>query len=291
MNDDNLETVLDILERCIGYSGDPLGWRLALVEQLSGAVAAPIVMTTEARAAWDPDRAEVLFHVDHGWTSDDQRACFIRYQVEGANRTDPMRLALASRRDEIVVGAASAMLDFDRYRASAVFERYMKPAGVGDMLTAVSAIGPAEADHWNIVSCVRLESDPPFGEREAALLSTLARLLRSRIGLSLADSSSPVCGLTTRLRSALALLMEGLSEAEAAETMGIRPSTFHGYVQELYRTFGVTSRPKLQALFYGLGRIWTDLQAHDDPRLRRLKRESVPMTGPWRAADSIVRRS
>jgi DNA-binding CsgD family transcriptional regulator len=47
------------------------------------------------------------------------------------------------------------------------------------------------------------------------------------------------------------LLVEGLSEKEAARALGISPHTVHVYVKCLYRRFGVHSRSELHAAFCG----------------------------------------
>jgi DNA-binding NarL/FixJ family response regulator len=55
--------------------------------------------------------------------------------------------------------------------------------------------------------------------------------------------------LPPRLRNVLQLLLEGLSEKEAAHRLGLKPSTVHGYVKQVYRRFDVSSRGELLALF------------------------------------------
>ena len=44
-------------------------------------------------------------------------------------------------------------------------------------------------------------------------------------------------------------LMMGLSEKEIGEEVSLSSRTVHKYVQELFRYYGVNSRPKLMALW------------------------------------------
>lgn len=54
-------------------------------------------------------------------------------------------------------------------------------------------------------------------------------------------------GLSPRLQQTCVCLLEGKSEKEAAERLGVSPATLHQYVTALYRHFGVRSRPQLLA--------------------------------------------
>ena len=51
-----------------------------------------------------------------------------------------------------------------------------------------------------------------------------------------------------RVAQTLGLLLEGGSEKEVAQQLGISRNTVHVYVQSLYRHFGVSSRAELMAL-------------------------------------------
>lgn len=53
--------------------------------------------------------------------------------------------------------------------------------------------------------------------------------------------------LPPRARQVFDLLLHGLGEKEVAARLGIRPSTVHDYVKEIYRRHGVSSRAELLA--------------------------------------------
>ena len=67
-----------------------------------------------------------------------------------------------------------------------------------------------------------------------------------------ATELSPV-ELSPRLRQTLAYLLEGASEKQVADRLGLSHATTHQYVTQLYRHFGVGSRAQLMA--YVLKRI------------------------------------
>ena len=52
-------------------------------------------------------------------------------------------------------------------------------------------------------------------------------------------------GLPTQLRLMLAALLDGLSEKQVADRLGLSPHTVNRHVQRLYRRFGVRSRDAL----------------------------------------------
>jgi DNA-binding NarL/FixJ family response regulator len=60
--------------------------------------------------------------------------------------------------------------------------------------------------------------------------------------------------LSPRLRQTLDCLLEGHSEKEIADRLGLSATTIHQYVTALYRHFGVQSRAQLMAQAIGLGR-------------------------------------
>jgi DNA-binding CsgD family transcriptional regulator len=53
--------------------------------------------------------------------------------------------------------------------------------------------------------------------------------------------------MSPRLRETLDLVLEGLDKREIAERMKLSPNTVHGYIRELYKIYGVTTRARLMA--------------------------------------------
>lgn len=52
-------------------------------------------------------------------------------------------------------------------------------------------------------------------------------------------------GLPIRLRKVAGCLLAGDTEKQAAQKLGLSTHTVHGYIKDLYKAFGVNSRPEL----------------------------------------------
>lgn len=67
------------------------------------------------------------------------------------------------------------------------------------------------------------------------------------LGRALATADDPAAGLSPRLRQVFAALLGGEPEKRIARRLGVSPATLHGYVKQVYRAFGVSSRAELLA--------------------------------------------
>ena len=280
-----------VLDQCLQVAADPDGWRHRLADGVRALVAAPIVINGEFIHMYDPGRAHALHVIDTGWQTPEQKLSFVRYELEGANRTDPLRAAFTAKKAPLLVASGIATLGHDAYTQSDTYRRYLAPAGLGDQLVAISEIGDGSEDRYNMISAMRGSDEPPFSARDRRIMRILAGELKPLVGTRLADSTSVVMQLTPRQHLTLRLLLGGGSEAEVAKAMSLSPATLHKYVIGLYRLFGVRSRAALQALFAGRGRLSTEREQTVDPRQHRARREGVPMTTPWRAPSTIRRGS
>ncbi len=278
--------LFSLLDSCLEVGLDPDGWRQVLAVGLADLFGCVVAQSGEFRNIYD-DEAEVLHFIDYGWESDEQKAHFVAYQVEGAHRLDPARTILKARRGHLVATSTGALTDFEAYTQSEVYRRYMAPAGLGDNLISITQIPNSDGTRWNMISCMRRAGEPLFRASERRLMRLLAILLRPLIGERLADSTSPLMRLTPRQHQTLRLLLDGLSEAKASAAMGISQQTLHKSVTELYRLFGISSRAQLQAHFAGRGRLTTERERVHDPLRGRVRREGAPMARPWHKASTF----
>jgi DNA-binding CsgD family transcriptional regulator len=102
----------------------------------------------------------------------------------------------------------------------------------------------------------RPDSAPPFAERERRLVERLHRalipLMREVWGAG--DSFGELIShLPLRLQRTLAHLLEGLSEKQIAQRMGLSQNTVHDYVKQIHRRLGVSSRAELLVACLGRG--------------------------------------
>ena len=285
----DIRRVYRLLDACLQVGMDPDGWRHRLALGVLRVLRAKVVITGEFLHIFDIDRARALHALDVGWSNPAEQAFFVEYQLRGANRSDPLRAALTTRKSRLLVASLASILDYDAYRQSDVYQHYMLPAGVGDQLVAISEIAGSQGERWNMVTALRAAADDIFSADDRRLMRILAGELSGLVGTRLADSTSPVMRLTPRQHHTLRLLLEGGSESAIAERMNLSRPTVHKYVAQLYRMMDVSSRAELQARFAGLGRMSHEREQTSDPRRHRVRREGTPMAKPWRAPETIRR--
>lgn len=114
----------------------------------------------------------------------------------------------------------------------------------------------------------RLHSEPLGHARRLMVLAEPAGKGRAQvIALSLTwgiDVDGEEGRLTPREREVLRLLVSGLSLAEIADSLRIRPNTVRTYLKSLHRVFRVSSRVELVAgLLQAVRPQLDDLDAHD----------------------------
>lgn len=113
------------------------------------------------------------------------------------------------------------------------------------------AIQPLRSTLEAVVSLDRPKGAAPFTPRERRLLLEALRGLESTfiaLGRSggFIDAHEP---LTPRERVVLNYLLTGLREADIAAELGMGRRSVHQRITDVYRKFGVTSRPQLMALW------------------------------------------
>jgi len=87
-----------------------------------------------------------------------------------------------------------------------------------------------------------------------ALSPSVARRLIGHFSAPMADCESADC-LTARERDVLVLIARGLSVAEAADSLRISAHTVRGYVKDIYRKLGISSRAEASIKAGRLGLI------------------------------------
>jgi DNA-binding NarL/FixJ family response regulator len=104
------------------------------------------------------------------------------------------------------------------------------------------------------ITVVRALGERDFSPREQRLLNFFHAELGPLIGRALVSATEPSpVKLSPRLRQTLACLLEGDSEKQVADRLGLSHDTNPSVREGLYRHFGVGSRAQLMA--YALKRI------------------------------------
>jgi DNA-binding CsgD family transcriptional regulator len=131
----------------------------------------------------------------------------------------------------------------------------------------VDAKGNLRVEHLGSRNCVDVNGKPiarsevrlrdriRFGSVPCMILAEpLPRSFRVRESQGNSDGSSRFridAALSPPQRAVLALLVQGLSEADVAETSGRSYHTVHNHVRVIYRQFNVHSRSELLAKLHG----------------------------------------
>jgi DNA-binding CsgD family transcriptional regulator len=160
--------------------------------------------------------------------------------------TDIMIQQFAEQGWSTAVGGELA--DLDEFRASPMYQNFRKPMNCDDYAVSMRAVDIPQ--RVELIDIDRPIGAKPFGQRESALLKFLHDEVAPLVGVRLATEKH-LCrdGLSGRLNETLSLMLEGLSEKQAASKMNLSIATVHGYVAKLYQHFQVSSRAELLAYF------------------------------------------
>jgi DNA-binding CsgD family transcriptional regulator len=147
-----------------------------------------------------------------------------------------------------VTAAGNQICDPAEYHASPHYQNFRRLLGSDDYVVSMRVVDFPRRPEG--ISIDRPLGAPRFGPREVALLKLLHDEIGRLIGVRLATEQH-LCrdGLSRRLNETLSLLLEGRSEKEVANELGLGVRTVHDYVTMLYEHFEVSSRAELLAYF------------------------------------------
>ncbi len=132
--------------------------------------------------------------------------------------------------------------------ASSYFNDYIRPLGLDEFGMSAKPV-PRLGGLLTLGGHRGLDAEP-IPQRCVALLGTLCEEVAPLVGTRLTIGGQiSRAGLTRRQRETLDLLLEGLSEKEVADRLGISRTTVHDYVVKLHRHFDVSSRGELLSYF------------------------------------------
>ncbi len=183
---------------------------------------------------------------DWGWADPAHRQSYTDYCAKGMPTTDPTLIAIARIAGPLVCRRRCDLVEDAEWLASPHYRDYFRHWGIGDFIYSLSRPAPESGvvSHW--INLGRDASKPPFSVRDRRRLFVFAREMRAELGRALAPFSiGGVPKLAPRLIQVLELLRQASSEKQIAAELGLSPHTVHGYVKQLYRHFGVSSRAEL----------------------------------------------
>ena len=249
-----------LIGECRDLGNDPASWHRRMFEGLCRLIGAPGASGGEGRWLRPGRPLEPLSFFDSGLPplNRERLAAYIR---DKAHAIDPIWQALQRTPGRLITRTRRQLVPDAVWVRSVAFNEYARPAHVGHRLTSVCEV--SDAGNISAITVRRLLGERDFSPREQRLLSFFHGELGPLIGRSLVSVTEPSPEkLSPRLRQTLACLLEGNSEKQVANRLGLSYDTTHQYVSALYRHFGVHSRPQLLLhAFRRMGRgSWKELR-------------------------------
>lgn len=181
------------------------------------------------------------------------------------------------RRDDGVCLVRRDVIEDRLWYRSADYQIVQQTFGVDSVLYCFRSIAGAREDELSGVVLNRAEGTREFGDRERAVVKEAHDALTPLIGRTLARFHEPSPGeLAPRVRQALACMLEGDSDKQAASRLGLSPFTVNQYAKAIYRHFGVDSRAELLSRWlrrgWGLRFAWNEPDARAPYTVRNDRR-------------------
>ena len=200
-------------------------------------------------AAVDPERnCPVPMSFLFGGVNKQQVAALLD-SFSDTSTADPCNEPLAALVSEghHVVRTRRQLTDDDTWYNSDYTKTYFLRHGIEDPMYAIT---PLSDQSYSAVCLFRFTGRPPFSERQRRIVNIVTTEVRWLGNSSLpARHSEAVFGLTPRLRSVLALLIDGQTCNEIAGLYHLSPHTIKGYIRDIYRHFNINSQIALIRLF------------------------------------------
>ena len=235
-----------LLGECIELSDDPAAWQKHLADgtdRLIGGVASALKVLQPL--AGEPVVLEGMLSGSDAEMHQSFDAC----RREGGHKQMPALdrlMGAVEREGELAFRYSDLTGGLHRFHASDFYDRYFRQLRIGDGAAGFHA---QPTGRLVCVMVLRQRNDRSFGSRQQDVLAFLSAALARLVGTRLETQRILRAALPPRMESTLQALLEGDSEKQVAARLGLRQSTVHGYVRELYRRYGVRSRGELLARF------------------------------------------
>lgn len=196
-------------------------------------------------------RGRVVVHLD--WTERKREVVAAAMKAQEMDGGVPSSIEMAKRAGKFRTLVLRELHDMKTFVQTEHYKSCFVPFGITDRMWCVF---PVNEDCEVAFILDRFANRPRFSKRDKKIVSDTLRPLKwfhhSTMlvhGVMLGDAR-----LTPRERSLCLRLLGTQSEKEIAEFLGLTLPTVRGYIQALYRKFGVQSRPGLMALWLGTWR-------------------------------------
>jgi DNA-binding CsgD family transcriptional regulator len=236
-----------LLGECRELGADPLLWREHMLDGLRRLTNAQLALYMQIRHLGTAVE-ELAEPMDAGFLDTSERALWVHYQSENAQRNDPFHQnyyahfdgALRTRRLEAVV-------DRREWTRSRHYNDYVRACRLDDRITSSVQMPEPFSSATQVIVLHRSAADGDYPERAVQLVRLFHEELTPLLGRQLALPG--VVGgerpLPLQLRRVLVCLLEGNSEKQIAARLGLSRHTVNRHVQRLYHWYGVHTRGEL----------------------------------------------
>jgi DNA-binding CsgD family transcriptional regulator len=240
-----------LIGECRDLGSDPTLWHLRMLEGVCRLIGASSATGGEGRWVRPISSPEAISEFDVGFDAP-AREVFTAYRRELKPAGNPIYRAMQNVAGRLVTRSRRQLVSDAEWYRSVAFTKYRRPGKLDHQLASVYQI--SDDGSISVIAPLRPLGERDFSPRDQRLLNFFHAELGPLIGRALVSVTEPSpVRLSPRLRQTLACLLEGDSEKQVADRLGLSPATTHQYVTGLYRHFGVGSRAQLMA--YILRRI------------------------------------
>jgi DNA-binding CsgD family transcriptional regulator len=249
----DLRRAYRLIHECRDLGHDPAAWARHATEGVSRLAEAQIVLLFELQPPTpeSPPANELL--ADCGWSSGGQRALWERlYKEEKVYAHEAITFTrFLVLPHTFLTRSREQLVDDREWHSSFEFNELHRALRFGDAMWSARW---EEGRRIFGFGMMRPPAEEPFGARQRRLVHLFHDELWRYLGTALVRRpNEPFARLPPRLREVLDCLLEGDGEKQVAARLGLSRHTVHEYVGQLYRRFGVCSRPELLALCLRLG--------------------------------------
>ncbi len=184
----------------------------------------------------------------HGW--DSAAMTTVTVVAQEGSTFHPAVAAMMQLNREAVTATRQELVSDRVWYSSPFVEHYLRPAYLDQGL--FSAIRRPNGSGTQGLGFYRDRSDRPFTTQDRNLVR-LFHLECEHLLRAPDEPAVPTIGeqLPPRQRQTLELLLEGLTDKEIAQRLGISPYTVNQYTKAIYRHYGVAGRAPLISMLLG----------------------------------------
>lgn len=244
----DVRAVFRLIAECRELGADALAWRTHLANgvcRLTGALMGIVVELDGAGQGV----GTIIHGVDVGWTSPEARSRWMRNQLEGQYRSDPIIRQVFQHLYSRSTYLREQIVPDRIWYNSTLFNDFSVPAGIDDCITSFH-VAPGARRAVCSLAVHRPTGARRYTHRDRRLVQLCYDEIGRLEGTALATARDPSpSDLSPRLQQVLACLLEGDGEKQLAAWLGLSRDTVHEYVKRVYRHFRVNTRAELMAYF------------------------------------------